>query len=791
MLSENAMVVLKKRYFQKDDSGNIIEDWDGLIHRIVSNVIPDKPGSEKYEEIYALLHETKFLPNSPTLFNAGTQNTLSGCFHFQIPDSMREIMDVASKSCLVQKFGGGVGFDFSLLRPNGTLVTSSHGRASGPVSFLKLYSAIGDTVTQAGKRSSANLASLRIDHPDIEDFLTCKKKEGVLANFNISVKLTGEFMDAVEQDKDYDLVHGGKVYRTVKARSIFNIMVDGAWKNGEPGLLYWDNVVKFDPLKNTDSKLTGANPCGEQVLANNEACTLASVDLSKHVLNGQIDWVSLKTTMENMVYYLDYVVDANHFPEDVITEAVRKTRKLGIGVMGWADLLYMMGIRYGSPESLDLAENVMAFIQYVTLDASCDLARIKAPFPLYDQADFSFIKDYRNKPSQPGTWEYLYAKIQEYGLRNATTTTIAPTGTIGIIANASGGIEPNFEVVYMRTAFDCKSKLKVVNPVVEQIFKENLLPERIFDDILAGSSIQSASEIPDNIKKYLVVASDVTPEDHINMQVAFQQYTMNAISKTINLPFTATREQVAEAILRGHKAGLKGFTVYRDGSRDAQVLEKGGASKEVPDVLSAKRIFVHTPQGKAVLTVSYHKGQPVEIYIFPPDKLTVDTHQHGEIIAICRCIALSIQGRTDLDEYIKQLKKALKFGGTNETLTMIQMELRMKKDYKKLLELPMDTDEERLLIHTIHKIIELGLQGEKRLIEYSVWLKYFVRKYGNINSPVVYVGRLINKAIEAINNENGGGTIYVSSETCPECGQPMSLQEGCMICIPCNYSKCG
>jgi ribonucleoside-diphosphate reductase alpha chain len=786
MISNNAELILRNRYYRKDEKGNVIEDWHGLVNRIVDAICVNEEDDFK-QQIFEYLYNGVMLPNSPVLFNAGVEGkrSLSACFGFCPDDTMESIMGTAFTACMVTKYGGGTGYNLSKLRPVGDTVNSTHGTASGPVSFLKLYSTVGEVVTQSGARHSANLALLRIDHPDIENFITSKRKEGVFSNVNISVGISDKFIESVKSgEKYFDLLFNGKIRRRVLTKQLWNSIIDSAWRNGEPGLIFWDTVKKYDPLPNSQP-INTCNPCSEQILSHNEACTLASINVSKfwNVDTKEINWSALQRCVRDSVRFLDDTIDVNKFPEQKIYDKVYASRKIGLGVMGWADLLYKMKIRYGSNESLEWAEILMRFIQFNALYASIDLAVERGTFPLYDTMNLSIFDEYINYPDG----DYLLKRIKQHGLRNATVTTIAPTGSLSILSNCSGGVEPNYNLAYYRTALDGKHKFIVVNSVIEEYMKEKGIDNSKIVDLIE-KPVKDIEWIDDEDKEYFVVASDIPPEQHIKMQSSFQEFVSNAVSKTINMPFISTKEDVEECILLAHELGLKGFTVYRDHSRQEQVLEKGGIV-EMPDILEAKRIFVETPTGKATLLFSKYKGKPVEIYMFPPDRVNVDTTIYSGIVACCRIIAMALQGNRDLAEYIKQIKKAAKW--TNDPLlSVIGKSLRVSKNVDNLMTLPFD-DEDKPTVYALHKVMSLGLGGETDLLVYAREINKVIKDIGGVTLAHYHLVRLLKKIVEVVNEENGDYGKIVLEDVCPECNEMLVLESGCSVCKNCGFSKCG
>lgn len=566
-LSLNALKVLERRYLLKNEEGEVRETPAQLFKRVAAAIAsPD----ERYggdvarteESFYNLMTSFEFMPNSPTLMNAGTElGQLAACFVLPVEDEMDRIFESVKHAAIIHKTGGGTGFSFSRLRPKNDMVRSTGGIASGPVSFMRVFDVATEVIKQGGRRRGANMGILRVDHPDILEFVTCKESEGVLANFNISVGVTEEFMHAVEADENYSLRNPrtGKEAGRLRAKDIFNLMVTMAWRTGDPGIIFLDRINQDNPTPELGS-IEATNPCGEQPLLPYEACNLGSLNLSKMVTNHSVDYEHLRKTVHTTIRFLDNVIDASRYPLSEIDEMVKRNRKIGLGVMGWADMLFSLGIPYDSEEALELGAKVMEFIQKEAVAASRELARTRGAFPSFPNSTF--------------------AKRGEEPRRNATLTTIAPTGTISIIAGCSSGIEPIFAISFIRNVMD-NTELLEVNPVFERLAKEmGFYNEGLMKEIARHGTIAHIRKIPDSVKRIFVTAHDINPSWHVKMQAAFQKYTDNAVSKTVNLPNHATPMDVADVYMLAYKLGCKGVTVYRDGSKSAQVLNIGTVSHE-------------------------------------------------------------------------------------------------------------------------------------------------------------------------------------------------------------------
>lgn len=571
----NAILVLERRYLRKDENGRVIETTAQMLRRIARGLAEvekqygksDKEVARLENEFYRIMTNRLFIPNTPTIINAGTTYPqLSACFVLPVEDSIEGIFSTLKAAAIIHKTSGGTGFSFSRLRPKGDIVRSTGGTASGPVSFATVYDTATEVMKSGGKRRGANMGILRVDHPDIMDFIVAKEKEGVLRNFNISVGVTDKFMEAVEKDADFELVNprNRQVVKKLKARAIWNLIIMMAWKNGEPGVVFLDTINKHNPTPQV-SEMEATNPCGEQPLLPYESCNLGSIDVSKFVNEeGKMDWDSLRETVRLAVRFLDNVVDANFYVLPEIEKITKGNRKIGLGVMGFADMLIKRGIKYDTEEGLKAGEELMRFINEEGHKMSSELGKEKGNFPNF----------------RGSIWEKEWKTM-----RNATTTTIAPTGTISIIAGCSQGIEPLFAIAYVREVAETLGRSLVeVNPLFESVaLREGFYSEELIREISKRTSIQDVKEIPENIRRLFVAAHDISAEWHVRMQAAFQKYTDNAVSKTINFPNWATPNDVEKAYMLAWKLGCKGITVYRHGSREVQVLRPIESEGDVAD----------------------------------------------------------------------------------------------------------------------------------------------------------------------------------------------------------------
>lgn len=576
-ITPNALKVLESRYLRKDENGKLIETPSQLFQRVAENVasaekiynpnITDDELFKTEEKFYKMMTSLEFLPNSPTLMNAGSNlQQLSACFVLPVEDSMESIFGAVKNTALIHQSGGGTGFSFTRLRPKGDRVKSTSGVASGPISFMTVFDSATNVVKQGGKRRGANMGILRVDHPDILEFITCKDKEGFLENFNISVALTNEFMDAVAKNKKYKLINprDGQVWAELDANEVFDKIVKHAWNSGDPGIIFIDRINEANPTPKL-GRIEATNPCGEQPLLPYESCNLGSINLLKMInqKGGKfvVDWDKLREVARGAVHFLDNVIDMNRYPIPEIEAMTKGNRKIGLGIMAFADMLVKMEIPYASKEAVDLAEKLMKFIDDEADKMSEEIAKKRGVFPNWTDSIFDAQKKRK--------------------IRNSTTTTIAPTGTIGIIAGVSQGVEPIFALAYTRLSFIGKESEKPVelveaNPLFEEVAKrEGFYSEELMKKIAHQGTVNGVKEVPKKWQDIFMTAHDITPEWHMKMQAAFQKYTDNAVSKTINYPNEATIEDVKNGYMLAYKLGCKGTTIYRSGSKQLQILNVG------------------------------------------------------------------------------------------------------------------------------------------------------------------------------------------------------------------------
>jgi ribonucleoside-diphosphate reductase alpha chain len=717
--------VLEKRYLRKDDAGEIIESPEDMLWRVASAVAraEEAYGGDSGEwsvKFYNLMAELEFLPNSPTLMNAGTpRGQLSACFVLPIGDSMEEIFGSLCATALVHKSGGGTGFNFSNVRPAGDRVRSTSGVASGPISFMELFDHTTEVVKQGGTRRGANMGILDVSHPDIKTFINIKRETKKLTNFNISVGLPDAFMKAVEEDADWDLINPRTKEKVgvVSASELWEMLIEGAWKSGDPGVVFIDRLEAGNMVPSC-GRLDSTNPCGEQPLFPYESCNLGSISLMAMADEyGEIDWNRLERVTRMAVRFLDNVIDCNTYPLEDIDKMTRGNRKIGLGIMGWAELLFARGIRYGSRESISLAEEVMGFIQRIGHDESEMLAGTRGSFPNWKGS----LWDRRGRP-----------------MRNATVTTIAPTGTISLIAECSSGIEPVFALAFRRKAFD-NDTLVYVNGFLERALAKMGDSSSGMLDLVLASGTLAGVDAPHKIKEVFVTAHDIPYREHVEMQAAFQKYTDNAVSKTINLPNSATLDDVRDSYLTAYSLGCKGITIYRDRCKETQVLYHGAEShdesrkqprtdssgrlkpRKRPGNLLGSTVKIQTSFGNLYLTLNMFEGEPFELFA-TLGKSGKDTQAHTE--ALGRLISLSLRSGVPVQAIIAQLKG---IGGSQYIYE----------------------DDGDGIILSLPDAIAQGLE------------------------------RAMGEKIEVS-----------AGDMCPSCGAPLVHAEGCMRCVSCDYSKC-
>ncbi|WP_028584923.1 adenosylcobalamin-dependent ribonucleoside-diphosphate reductase [Desulfogranum mediterraneum] len=714
-LTETAEAVLDRRYYLKDEQGLAIENWETLCRRVANAVALVDQDLDDYEQIreefFKMIYQLDFLPNSPCLMNAGTDlGQLSACFVLPVDDSMDGIFTSIRNGALVHKTGGGTGYSFSRLRPKNSAVRSTQGVASGPLSFAAVFDAATETIKQGGKRRGANMGVLRVDHPDILDFIIAKEEQDRYTNFNFSVAITDRFMEAVKNDQEYDLVDPstGKAVNTLRALKVFNKIIDLAWHNGEPGVLFID-AANRDNATPQLGEFEATNPCGEQWLLPYESCNLGSINLGRYVRNGELDWDELANTVHLAVRFLDNVIDCNRFPIPEIAEMTQKTRKVGLGVMGMHDMLIQLELPYGTEEGRKASAAAMAFVRKEAEVASTAIAAVKGPFPAYDKE----LNDY---PAR----------------RNAAMTSIQPTGTVSMIADCASGCEPYFSIVMEKNVMD-GDRFLMVNKLFEEVARrEGFYSPDLLEKVAASGTVIGHDEIPERWQEIFRTAQDISPENHIRMQGILQQNGVDSsISKTINLPSSASREDVETSYQLGFELGCKGLTVYRDGSRDHQVLNTTATESEeqtamvsaaglvrkatLPDVLSAKRYRLKDAnQNTIYLIVCFDENEnPMEVFAKFPFDNRVDLKDKSTMwTTTCRLVSLCLRYQIPMDEIIKQLD----------------------------------------------------------------------RSSGHMLDLPAQLGKLLKSFM--------AGTQHGFASVCPECTGKLVFEEGCEICRDCGYSKC-
>jgi ribonucleoside-diphosphate reductase alpha chain len=760
-LSENALKVLQRRYLKKDESGRVIETPEEMFSRVARAIAEaDRLYGKSEEEIaqledafYRVMTALEFVPNSPCLMNAGKElGQLSACFTLPIDDSMESIFETLKATAMIHKSGGGTGFSFSRLRPKNSVVKTTGGVASGPVSFMKVYDAATEAVKQGGTRRGANMGILRVDHSDIMEFVTCKEDNKEINNFNISVAITDDFMQKLKKGEEYDLLdpRARGVVARINTKEVFELIVRQAHKNGEPGVIFIDRINQYNPTPLL-GEIESTNPCGEQPILPYESCDLGSINLARcyRKMGGwryEIDWEKIKEVTALAVYFLDNLIDVNKFPLPEIERATKLTRKIGLGVMGWATLLIRLGIPYNSEEAVTLAEEIMAFILKEAVKKSEELAKEKGVFPafegsIYDKNDGTGIR-----------------------LRNATLTTIAPTGTISIIAGpCSSGIEPLFAISYYRKVMD-NDKLVEVDPLFEEIARERgFYSKELMEKIAQKGSIHDFKEIPEDIKKVFVTAHDISPDWHVRMQAAFQKHVHNAVSKTINFAHEASSEDIKNAYLMAYELGCKGITVYRDRSREeqvlniarkeerakAQILDPGViAPRPRPEVISGTTTKVATGCGNLYVTINTdEESKPFELFT---QMGKAGGCAASQLEAIGRLVSLAFRSDIEVKSIIEQLRN---------------------------IRCPSPSWEKGQRIFScadaIARVIEKRLVSEQ-VVAVAAENIELAMKHSHSDAPV------------SSELAPHGDIVGV----CPDCGGALRHEEGCVKCQACGFSKC-
>jgi len=753
--SETAIRVLEQRYLAKKENGKF-ETPQEMFERVAKNISEaEKLYGENpevaFDTFYKIMSSLDFLPNSPTLMNAGMPlQQLSACFVLPIEDSMESIFETLKNTALIHKSGGGTGFSFSKIRPKNDSVHATGGIASGPISFIKVFDAATEVIKQGGKRRGANMGILKVDHPDILEFITAKDKEGELPNFNISVAITDKFMECLENNDEFPLINTrtNEVVKKIKASELFEKISFQAWKNGEPGLIFIDKINQTNPTLHI-GKIESTNPCGEQPLLPYESCNLGSINLSNMITNGKIDWQKLEKTVKNSVWFLDNVIDMNNFPIEEIKKMTLANRKIGLGVMGWADMLLKLNIKYDSQKALELAEKVMKFITEKGIEKSVELAEKRGVFP---------------------NWKGSYWWKKNIKIRNATITTIAPTGSISIIAGVSSGIEPIFAYGYIRKI--SVGEFREIHPLFEEILKKNgLYSNELVEEVMEKGRLKDIKGIPEDIKEVFVTASEISYDWHIKIQAAFQKYTHNAVSKTINMPETATVEDVKKAYLLAYKLNCKGITIYRDKSRKLQVLNTSGGEiyepktknlqpRERPLYTKGATIRVKTGCGNMYVTINEDENGLCELFAQLGKSGGCPSSQNE---AIARLISLALRSGIDVKSVIKELRGI-----------RCPNPIRMKEGL--VLSCP---DAIGIAIETY--LNEIKPQNGKISNNFNNELKI---NNHNIENFL--------KETSKIKNEKNHFPVIIDRNPliCPECGSTMIIGEGCNLCPVCGFSKC-
>ncbi len=747
-ITKNARTVLERRYLIKNEKGEVTETVEGLFHRVASAIAAADQAFDKNadvekltQEFYEMLTNLEFLPNSPTLMNAGRPlGQLSACFVLPVEDTMEGIFETIKRAALIHKSGGGTGFSFARLRPKGAPVNTTGGVASGPISFMKVFNMATEAVKQGGTRRGANMGILRVDHPDILEFIDCKQDTSEITNFNISVGITEAFMEAVKAGAEYDLVDPAtkEITGKLNAAEIFDKIVHNAWSTGEPGIIFLDRLNR-DNVVPEFGMIESTNPCGEQPLLPYESCNLGSINLVamlEETADGyQINYDKLAATVDKSVHFLDNVIEVNKYPLEEIDFTTKQVRKVGLGVMGFADMLLYLGVPYNSEEGVALGEKVMAFISARAKKMSTKLAKTRGAFPLFET---STLKD-----GDP--------------IRNGTVTTIAPTGTLSIIAGVSSGIEPVFAYVFIRNVMD-STKMIEVNPVLkEMLIKRGIYSDELMEKIANAGTLAHIQEIPEDIRRVFVSSHDISPEYHIKMQAAFQNHTDNAVSKTVNFISSATEEEVREVYMRAYETGCKGVTIYRDGSRDSQVLsiKKEEKKEETPTPIEMREI---SPRPRPAVTMGLTERMRIgcgNLYV------TVNYDENG----ICEVFTSTGKG-----------------GGcpsqSEATARLASIALRSGISVEEILD-------QLKGIRCPSTVRQAGLQCTSCPDAIAKVIKkvYDMQKNGTQPMPTPF-------APAPAKEEKPKETASKAIKNCPECGSILEHEGGCVVCRNCGYSKC-
>ena len=776
-LTSNAVTVLERRYLKRDEYGNLLEQPRDMFLRVARNIASaeknynktDKEIREIEKQFFDIMTDLDFLPNSPTLMNAGRElQQLAACFVLPVGDSMSAIFEALKETALIQKSGGGVGYSFSNIRPKNDVVLSTKGVSSGPISFMTVFNAATDTIKQGGTRRGANMGILRVDHPDILEFITAKEDNEKLTNFNISVGVTEAFMKAVENDDEYEVINPRtkEVVSRYKAREVFGKIIYQAWKNGDPGIIFLERLNKDNPTPHIGI-IESTNPCGEQPLLPYEACNLGSINLANMIKEDDgivsVDYEKLKSLVKTSVRFLDDVIDVSRYPLEKISAMVKANRKIGLGVMGFADMLIRLGIPYNSEEALEVSKNIMSFINDVSREASRELAAERGPFPNFKGS--------------------IYDSPEGYEIRNATTTTIAPTGTLSIIAGCSSGVEPLFAVSFVKNVMD-NDKLVEVNPYFEKIAKEEgFYTKELMEKIARHGSLKDMEEIPSQYRRIFVTAHDIPPVWHVRMQASFQRFTDNAVSKTVNFPNDATVEDVEEVYMLAYRLGCKGITIYRDKSRESQVLviDSGKDTKEKLKDAEMDEVLKGI-NGKKLLNADnlqddYKTAAKEEEYaqLSDSEKINIKPRPRPEVT--------------------KGMTKKYNIGGCGKLYVTVN------SDEHGICEVFTNTGEEgcAALSAAIGRLISISIRAgiDITSIQKQVRGIRCVTCIADRNSHVLSCPDAIGKAIEfylkGTNKFDFDATSGPKSVMiCPEegCGGIMEPEGGCYVCRACGFSKC-